>query len=325
MIHLVAQPRIPYYAWQIEVQLYQHKKLGLDLSKFHYLCAYSFQQNDLTNRQDVVHLFQRLEKQYPEAKFFYYQDTRNPITYIPSIIPHLYKKHYALNKWLEKETVFCCDCDMIFTKVPDFSELTKDRVCYMSDSRNFINYDYINYNRPPDLYDGMCEIVGIDPQIPKQMNNKSGGSQYIMKFGSYDFWEKVERDSNSLFKFFQDTEPERYKRIPNYYGIQQFTSSMWAWLWNTWVWGYDTDITKKLDFCWGSDGIERWNQTSIFHNAGVTKETSTTHRLFYKANYINRLPYDDVLMTTFNSAYASSKYAELIKEVAETSVIKNMI
>ena len=294
----------------------------MDLSQFHYLCGYSFNKNDLTNREDVIHLYQRLEAAYPEANFYYYQDTRNPIIYVPSIIPHLYKKHYALNRWLEKETIFCCDSDMIFTKLPEFSELLDDKVCYMSDSRNFINYDYINYNRPPDLYEGMCSIVCIDKQIPIQMNDKSGGSQYIMKTGSYDFWDKVERDSNSLFKFFQDTEPERYKRVEKYYGIQQFTASMWAWLWNIWLFGYDTAITKKLDFCWGTDTIDRWHKTSIFHNAGVTKDKSITHRLFYKANYMNHHPYLDVTLKQYNEDYASNEYVKIIREVSQISAIK---
>jgi hypothetical protein len=48
----------------------------------------------------------------------------------------------------------------------------------------------------------MCEIVGIDTIIPKLMNSNSGGAQYILKNIDWQYWEKVELDSeNYILKY----------------------------------------------------------------------------------------------------------------------------
>jgi hypothetical protein len=47
---------------------------------------------------------------------------------------------------------------------------------------------------------------------------------------------------------------------------------MWAVLWNAWLRGNETKVTPELDFCWATDTINRWEETSIFHNAGATPD-----------------------------------------------------
>jgi len=326
MIYICQQPRIIYYAWMLEAMLYQAEKIEMDLSEFHILCGYSPLRNDLSNRSDVVEMYNSLEKRFPDANFFYYEDTREPITYIPSIIPHLLKKHYEKHRWLEKATVFHMDCDAIFTKKPDYSDLEADDYCYVSNSKSFINYDYINYNRPADLYEGMCNIVGIDPEIPKRENEHSGGSQYIFKGLNAEYWDKVERDSVNLYKFFQETEPTRNATIPGYYGIQQFAAGMWAFLWNVWLWNKEVRITPRLDFCWSTDLMQRWNDTEIFHNAGCTDDKARNFNLFYKGYYTNSLPYHDVMNKEYNPDYANYNYVQLLRECAKnTCLINNLL
>lgn len=325
MIYISQSPRIIYFAWQVEVMLYANKKVGMDLSKFHILAGYSHLENDLSNRADVVEMWNNLQKRFPEANFFFYEDTRDPIVYIPSIIPHLLKKHFRANPWLENEVVFLHDCDMIFTKKPDYSDLENDEYYYMSDVRGYISYDYINHNRPYDLYEGMCKIVGIDPEIPKREKDNSGGAQYIYKGINADYWDKVEHDGDELYKFFQRTEPVRNATIPGYYGIQQFTAGMWAFLWNIWLIGGETRITPRLSFCWGTDLIKRWEETEIFHNAGCTSDKSKSHNLFYKGFYTTTLPYEDIMKKEYNPEYASSKYVEIMRECAQNScLVKNI-
>jgi hypothetical protein len=52
------------------------------------------------------------------------------------------------------------------------------------------------------------------------------------------------------------------------------------------------------------------------HNAGVT---SPAQNLFYKAQYMNSLPYNDEL--SINDNTASKKYWEWIKKTASKSVL----
>ena len=321
MIITLQQPRILYYAWQLEVCLHQLEKY-YDLEKVHILTAYDEDVNDATNSEENIHLFKCLEERFKKAKFFYYQDNRESKSYIPTIVANLLKNHFLENPWLEHETIFATDSDQIFTKEFDFSSLLNDDICYMSDSRGFINYDYINYKRPLELYEGMCEVVGIDPQIPKLNNDNSGGSHYLLKKVTAEYFAKVETDANNLFKYFQRTEPIRTANIEGYYGIQQWGALMWSLLWNLWVFNKETKITEVLKFTWASDLKQGFFERPIYHNAGIHNAIKVSHNLFMKADYTKHLPYDDVEKLTYNEDYAVNEYVKIIREVGKASRIR---
>ena len=149
----------------------------------------------------------------------------------------------------------------------------------------------------------------------------SGGSQYIFKGVDHRFWHKVETDSENLYKYFQISEPKRVEKDPSYYGIQQFTAGMWGMLWNCWFYDLPVKITPRLDFCWGTDPIDKWDKCDIFHNAGVTHEIGVKHNIFYKGAYTGTLPYNDVLNTEYNKEFGSWHYTNVIKEVAKNSCL----
>lgn len=325
MIYICQQPRIPYFSWMIEAMLYQNQEIGMDLSDFHILCGYSYLQDELTNHPDVIANYKRLEQRFPKAKFFYYLDDRNPITYIPSVIPNLLKKHFSANRWLEKEAVFLTDCDQLFITKPDYSDLLKDDNCYVSDSRGFINHSYLTYgNRPKHIVDDLESLVGLQPGEILAQNDNSGGSHYLVKNVNAGYFSKVETDANKIYdlilayngKYDQELGAEKF------YGLQAWGALMWSLLYNLWYIGREVRITDRLAFCWGSDTIERWYEREIFHNAGVSSALRDSHNMFYKADYTQTLPYDDVNTKEFNPKFASSKYAEILKEVGKDTCLR---
>lgn len=318
MVYVCTQPRIIYYAWHLEVMLTNFKKMGIPDDKIHVLLSVSKDPNDKTNHENVVLLFNKLKEKFNNISFFEYKDSRVLPAYIPSVISNTVKQHYKAHPYLEKEPVFLHDCDMIFTKPVDFTELEKDNICYMSDSRGFIFSDYI-LPKGRDLYEDMCDIVGIDYETPIKYNDDSGGSQYIFKGTDYKFWHKVEMDSEMLYKYFKASEPKRLEKDPTYYGIQQFTAGMWGMLWNCWYFDLPVKITPKLDFCWGTDPIEKWDRCDIFHNSGVTQEVGAKHNIFYKGAYTDSLPYSDVLSTEYSKEFGSWHYTNLVREVASNT------
>ena len=151
MIYICTQPRIIYYAWHLEVMLHNFKQMGIANDKIHVLLSVSKDPEDRTNHSDVIRAFNKLKEKFNDVSFFEYKDTRVLPNYIPSVISNTVKQHYKANPWLEDEPVFLHDCDMIFTKPVDFSDLEKDGICYMSDSRGFIYSDYI-LPKGRDLY-----------------------------------------------------------------------------------------------------------------------------------------------------------------------------
>jgi hypothetical protein len=91
---------------------------------------------------------------------------------------------------------------------------------------------------------------------------------------------------------------------------------MWAVLWNGWKLGKQTICHKDLEFSWATSTEDDWNRLNIFHNAGVTNSTSG---LFYKAEYMNQLPYNKDLQIKENTA--SWHYWNEICETAKKSVL----
>jgi hypothetical protein len=296
------------------------KTMGVPDNKIHVLLSVSKDPNDKTNREDIILMYNKLKEKFNNISFFEYKDSRVLPTYIPSVISNTVKQHYKAYPWLENESVFLHDCDMIFTKPVNFTELEKDNICYMSDSKGFIFSDYI-LPKGRDLYEDMCDIVGIDYETPIKYNNDSGGSQYIFKGTDYKFWHKVEMDSEMLYKYFKASEPKRLEKDPTYYGIQQFTAGMWGMLWNCWYFDLPVKITPKLDFCWGTDPIEKWDRCDIFHNSGVTQEVGTKHNIFYKGAYTDSLPYNDILSTEYSKEFGSWHYTNLVREVTSNTCL----
>ena len=283
-------------------------KHGINPCDIHILVAYSPDENDKTNHPDVVDLYSRLINRYGSVNFFFYKDTRVNPSYIPSIRPNILKKHFQYFKGLENDIIFYHDCDIVFTKNPDFSKFINNKICYVSDTSSYLNADYI-LSKGSDIYEKMCQIVGIHPSIPKLMNSNSGGAQYLLKGINSEFWEKVETDCEKLYKFFLQDEQIKLNKNPSYHPIQRWTSDMWAVLWNLWILEKETKVDPYFDFTWATDPIEKWNKNFIFHNAGVT----APGELFYKGIFMNALPYN--IENKFNTNFASYNYFKEIQEV----------
>jgi hypothetical protein len=158
----------------------------------------------------------------------------------------------------------------------------------------------------------MCEIVNIDPLIPQLMNSNSGGAQYIMKNIDEAFWEKVETDSEQLHHQITQLNNEKKAADPTYHELQIWCADMWAVLWGGWLRGNETKVVPELDFSWGTDGVDRWDQTSIYHNAGIT---CACNKQFYKGMYMDVLPYD-IKIENFNETKNCYNY---VKEIIKTA------
>ena len=312
--YICVQPRLLYYAWQIEVMINNFIKQGINPNNIDILVAWN--PNDLTTSvQANVDAWNKLAAHYSSVRFFFYQDTREqPIHYISSVRPNILKQHFKAHPQLESEAIFYHDCDVVFTKPPNWNQFLNDDIWYLSDTNSYINYEYIK-SKGQDVYDKMCEIIGINSTIPKLMNSNSGGAQYIMKNINVDYWEKVERDSEQLF--YQITQLNNGKKAadPTYHELQIWCADMWAVLWNGWLLGNETKVVPEMDFSWATDTKNRWDETTIFHNAGVIG--NGIH--FYKGIYQNILPYN--IEDIFDEKFCSKLYFNEIKETAQKSCL----
>jgi hypothetical protein len=314
--YICVQPRLIYYAWQVEVMINNFIRNGINPNDINILVAWN--PNDLTNSEENIKDWKRLYERYSDVRFFEYEDIRQlPIHYISSVRPNILKQHFLKYPELSNEVFFYHDCDVVFTKPIDFSELLNDTIWYLSDTNSYINYDYIK-SKDYGVYEEMCRIVGIDEELPKRYNEASGGAQYIMKNLTSEYWEKVERDSEELFKQITDKNNRIKQQIPFYHELQIWCADMWAVLWNAWLFGHETKVVSELNFCWATDTVDMWDKCNIFHNAGVTNDSIG---YFYKSNYMNKQPYN-ININNFDAAYCSYKYTQEIIKTIEVSCLK---
>ena len=313
--YICVQPRLLYYAWQVEVMINNFIKHGINPNNIDILVAWN--PNDGTNTPKVIEAWDKLAAHYNSVRFFFYQDTREqPIHYISSVRPNVLKQHFKAHPELESEAIFYHDCDIVFTRKPNFNAFLSDKIWYLSNTNSYINYDYI-ISKGQDVYNKMCEIVQIDPLIPRLINSNSGGAQYLMKNVNWEYWEKVERDSEKLFKEITELNNQKKSNDSNYHELQIWCADMWAVLWNGWLCGNETKVVSEMDFSWATDSSNRWNETTIYHNAGAT---CSCGGLFYKSLYMDSLPYN-IEIEKFSKEKNCYNYVLEIKETAQKSCL----
>jgi len=284
ILFVTAQPDVAYFHWQVKLYVHNFIENGIEPNQIHVVFG-------LCNGQKIP------SKEGEKLKEFginvhFFEDTRDKKTYIPSIKPFL------ISKWLEKfpengKCFFLHDADIIFSKLPNFEELLKDNVNYLSDTKSYIGYNYLmdcckRYEeKHPNSEKGqllkeMADVIGIDTDVIKENQNNSGGGQYLLKNTTYELWNKIYKDSTPLYNQMLNYQ----KRFPINPGqIQFWTAEMWSVLWNLWLFKYETKITNELSFCWATDPVVIYDKNPILHMAGVTDNLKSTK--FYKGEYIN--------------------------------------
>lgn len=279
---LCAQPAIKYYAWQVEVMLNNFLKQGVNLNNVDVVC---WKVNGV-----IPDDWSKLANTYP-ARFFFYDDLRETKFYISSIRPNILKQHFKKYPELEFETILYHDCDIVFTKpISEIftEEMISDDNWYGSDTRWYIGHDYIA-SKGEIIIDTMCDIVGIDREIVKDNELNSIGAQYLMKGINAEYWDKVEKDSERLFKEISDISAKIKETDSKYHEVQIWCADMWAVLWNGWKMGRKTICEDRLGFSWATSHKDDWEKYNIFHNAGVTGDSKG---YFYKAKYMDTFPYN---------------------------------
>jgi hypothetical protein len=304
MKFICAQPAIDYYTWQVEVMINNFVNNGVDPGDIHIVCAY---------KQTIPEKWKTLVAYYPKVKFFFYKDERFKPTYISSIRPHVLHQHWLRNPELETEKVFYHDCDIVFTKPVDFTELLEDDNCYVSDTVSYVGAKYIR-SKGEHYLDLMTRLVNINKDLVISQEKESGGAQYLLKNIPAKFWEKVYFDSENLWRMVNH---EIKKDKPDH-PIQIWCADMWAVLWNIWLFDKMVKVTDKMSFAWATSKIEDWDKHPIYHNAGVT---GPDQKLFYKGQYQTRLPYD-IKLEDFTDKQCAYKYAEEILKTKEVTCLK---
>jgi hypothetical protein len=305
-----AQPAILYYAWQVEVMLHNFRDMGVNLNNIDVVCK--------IDNHHVPSDWSKLANHYP-ARFFFYNDTRETRNYISSVRPNMLKQHWAAHPELAQDVIFYHDCDIAFTK-PVSEWITEDMLSdvhwYGSDTRWYISHSYI-LSKGRDILDAMCSIMNMDPAVIEANELNAIGAQYLMKGIDQNYWARVERDCERLFRDITALNNQKKAADPSYHELQIWCADMWAVLWNAWRQGIQTICHKNFDFSWATSGIDEYDRCNIFHNAGIT---TNQNQQFYKADYMNSLPYG--LNLTIQDHTATRQYYDLVQRVGQQTILR---
>jgi hypothetical protein len=254
------------------------------------------------------------------------------LKYTSVIRPYCLWRYWTDHPEMKNNTIFYCDCDVLFLPNFNIDKFIEDDVNYMSDTRGYINASYFDrkvkdvlpnklkeYNKR-DILNETAKMVGIDRKICELNNENSGGAQYILKNVNGEFWRKVTDDcvkiklhlSNVNKKFFENENK----------GFQSFCADMWAILWNLWYNKRETRIVPELNFAWATDPVEKLQECTIYHNAGICADFTDGHPSFFKGKY-HRMgdPLRDAHLETILNNEESKKwctwyYASKLKELS---------
>ena len=92
---ICAQPAVDYYLWQVEVLINNFIKFGVNPNQIDILL--SIKGGIIPDKWKI------LQEHYNTVRFFFYEDTRTDLTYIPSVYFNLMKHHLAHHPNLQDE------------------------------------------------------------------------------------------------------------------------------------------------------------------------------------------------------------------------------
>jgi hypothetical protein len=318
-----------YYTWQVHLWLESLRELGKSDKAVVLIFIPNFREQN-PKWDQVLSL-------YPEAQFVFVKDEDNASSLLPIYIPVL--RPYTMWRFLRDNPTYCskaifyCDSDILFTKDFNIDKYLEDGIHYLSDTNSYINATYFDSKikdvlpekleeyKTRDILAEVTSLIGISREICEKNNDHSGGAQYLLKNTDSNFWSKVMNDCILIRTYLQKVNREFFR--DENAGFQSWCADMWAVLWNLWLRNYKTQVVPEMNFAWSTDPLDKLQETTILHNAGIVSETGNGYPAFYKGKYhLGEDPMADnqidvVLKDETSKKYCTWYYAKKLSELNE--------
>ena len=317
-----------YYTWQVHLWLESLRELGKSDLAVVLVFTPNFREENPKWKQ-VTDL-------YPEVVFKFYKDVDDASSllgiYIPVLRPYTMWRFLKENPEYSSKALFYCDSDILFTPKFNIDHLIEDDVHYLSDTNSYISATYFDSKikdvlpekleeyKTRDILGEITSLIGISREVCEENDAHSGGAQYLLKNTDSYFWSKVMNDCILIRSYLQKVNREFFESEDK--GFQSWCADMWAVLWNLWLRKQETKIVPELNFAWSTDPIERLEEYSILHNAGIVSTDGNGYPAFYKGKYHQGLnpmtdPHLDVVINHPDSQkHCNWFYAKKLKELS---------
>lgn len=292
LVFLSAVEDIERFRWETLCQLHSSRRYGLS-DKFRIIVFLPI----YNSLQGFNPEWKKIEKLFPETKFFYYTDNQGKTTdlminydYQPIHRLTSLEKHFKAHRELENSAVFYLDSDVIFTSESPIASYTQDDTNYLSDAHTYLNEEYLS-SKENDVIPEKLEkyqklkIIEKAASFAKlsikdltEKNNNTGGAQYLLKNMNAKFFSECIDLCLKIRMFFQTINQEFFPgktfQEKENNGIQSYCADMWAIQWNLWKHNLPSETPKWMDFAWATDKIEALDNKWMLHNAGINSENS---------------------------------------------------
>jgi len=293
LVTVVSVPHDLYWVAEIEVQCANFQRLGYT-GAYHVLVL-------VEGEFPYKWYWGQLAKRYPWASFFFYREDhiKNLIAIYPPVQRvRCLKRHWTEHPELQEKVILYIDGDVLFTRLPDFSEYMDDDICYLSKTE-YISAEYFA-SKVKDIYPfkkkeyaqedvlgDLCRIVGIDKQVAIDNQDNTGGCQYLLKDIDLKFWEDVEKNCIELRLRTVNFNAQYFSSEDK--GFQSWAiGDMCGLLWNLWKRGKETRCPEYMNFAWSTNPIAEYDNNIFLHNAGVNAKVMEIDgkniRMFYKSD-----------------------------------------
>ncbi|MGF7230549.1 hypothetical protein [Arachidicoccus sp.] len=133
--------------------------MGIEAENIHILIGFN-------EKRKLRNIFSELiERLQGKAQFFRYPGRRKEKQYPSSIRPHIFKQHLQKFPLLKAKLLFYYDSDIILRELLNFDLLTSADTRFVSDTRSYTDSTCLKKTGGVSLFQKMCKIVGIAPEI----------------------------------------------------------------------------------------------------------------------------------------------------------------
>lgn len=296
-----------YNLWQLELQIYHFKKLGIDEYFIPIVIGKKESPNDLV---------QKLSERKKSIIYYPYEDLSlfNDRKYYPPAL-----QSYGVYKYLldnpNTKRFLVLDVDVILKSEKDFYNifsLPRHGVYSSPAEYNRIDfYSKIDENHAK-VYDELFEYLNIDKQtvinFENSINPKLNPAGHTMLFNeaSPELFKKITNDSKNIYDIMKD-KPSPVK------DNMAWMASIWSYYYNVLSTTTDFKSTPTLDFCWATDPATC--NKPLIHMTGTTKQNK--EQLFCKMDFLSTSPFSKenfMKINSYNPFSVSVFYTNLIRE-----------
>lgn len=305
-----------YNLWQLELQIYYFKKLGLEKNFVPIVIGRKEEPSEyakkLSEKKQKIHFYKM-----GVVDFFSKSDY-----YPPAIQP--FGVYEYLKDVNSTERIFIIDVDVILRNAEAFYNLEKlDPDIIWTSPTSYSRIDYYSAKGEPysDSYDKMLNYLNLEKSKVENLENRystnkddnPSGHTIIINDPDPIMFKKVTKDSIVIHELLKNHSKDVREHM-------SWMASVWAYYYNCILSNKALESSSYLNFCWAVSDPSC--SLPLIHMAGAMKDNK--EKVFSKLDFMSISPFNPEhkdKVNSYNENYAAKFYVDIIKEYWEENPV----